>query len=421
MKNQNERREGLLSPYRALDLTDEKGFLCGRILADLGADVVKIEKPGGDPARKIGPFYKDEADPEKSLYWWGFNANKRGVTLDMEKAEGKKIFKDMLRTTDFLIESFPSGYMNSLGLGYPELRKINPGIIMTSITPFGQSGPYKYFKASDLVIMAMSGFMYLCGDSDRPPVRIGFPQSYVNGGAEAAQGTMIAHYYRQKKGVGQHVDVSLRESVTWLNMNALSFGQLMQRDLKRAGPCRPGFAVAAVQRLIWPCKDGHVAFNLAGGTWGAVSNTPLIKLMDQKGMCPDFLKEINWTEWDIAKTSQAEIDKFSEPILNFFACHTMTELNESALKMGMNLYPVANVKDTVENPHLASRGFWQEVEHSELEKTFTYPGGFITSTEDSFGIRFRAPQIGEHNEDIYEKEMGFSKNEMGNLKNRGII
>ena len=138
-----EKAENMLGPYRVLDMADEKGLLCGKLLGDLGADVVKIEKPGGDPARKLEPFYHDEPDPEKSLFWFALNTSKRGITLDIETADGRGIFKKLVKSADFVIETFPPGYLDGLGLGYPELEKINPGIIMVSITPFGQAGPYK--------------------------------------------------------------------------------------------------------------------------------------------------------------------------------------------------------------------------------------------------------------------------------------
>ncbi|MFC1948616.1 CoA transferase [Chloroflexota bacterium] len=164
-----EKPDGMLSPYRALDLTDEKGLLCGKILADLGADVIKIERPGGDPARNIGPFYHDEPDPEKSLYWFAYNTSKRGITLDIETTDGKEIFKQLVKNADFIIESFPPGYLDSIGLGYSALEKIKPDIILISITPFGQTGPYKDYKTSDIVAWAMGGEMAPFGDPDRPP------------------------------------------------------------------------------------------------------------------------------------------------------------------------------------------------------------------------------------------------------------
>ena len=167
--------EALLGCYRALDLTDEKGFLCGRLLGDMGVDVIKVEQPGGDPARNIGPFYHNIPHAEKSLNWFVFNANKRGITLNLETADGQDIFKRLVGTTDFVIESFPPGYMDGLGLSYTALSEINPGVIIASITPFGQDGPYKDYKTSDLVSMAMSGLVYNSGDPDRPPVSCTVP------------------------------------------------------------------------------------------------------------------------------------------------------------------------------------------------------------------------------------------------------
>ena len=143
--------DAVLSPYRVLDMADQKGLLCGKILGDLGADVIKIEKPGGDKARNLGPFYHDDTDPEKSLFWLALNTSKKGITLDIEKPEGREIFKRLVKTADFVIETFSPGYMDNLGLGYSDLEKINPGVILISITPFGQTGPYKNWKTSDFL------------------------------------------------------------------------------------------------------------------------------------------------------------------------------------------------------------------------------------------------------------------------------
>ena len=202
-----------LSPYRVLDLTDERGILCGKILADLGADVVQVEPPGGSAARNIGPFYHDEVPPEKSLFWWAYAANKRGITLNLHTADGAELLKGLVKDAHFLIESFPPGYLEGLGLSYEELRAISPGLVMVSITPFGQDGPYAGYKAPDIVGMAMGGLMYLTGDPDRAPVRVGFPQFHLHGSAAAAAGAMIAHTHRALTGEGQHVDVSCQQAV----------------------------------------------------------------------------------------------------------------------------------------------------------------------------------------------------------------
>ena len=173
--------DSLLQSLRVLDITDEKGLLAGRVLADMGADVVKVEKPGGDNARTIGPFYHNIPDKEKSLFWFAHNLNKRSITLNIETRDGQQIFKDLAAKADVVIESFQPGYLDKIGLGYDSLEDINPGIIMASITPFGQTGPYRDYAASDIVIMAMSGHLYLSGDPDRPPVRFGVPQSSLKG------------------------------------------------------------------------------------------------------------------------------------------------------------------------------------------------------------------------------------------------
>jgi crotonobetainyl-CoA:carnitine CoA-transferase CaiB-like acyl-CoA transferase len=222
---------GMLSPYRVLDLTNEKGFLCGKMLGDLGADVIKIEKPGGDNSRNIGPYYHDEVDPEKSLYWFSYNTNKRGITLDIETTQGKQIFKELVKTADVVVESLPPGNMKELGLGYEELEKINKEIILTSITPYGQTGPYKDFKYSDITLYAMGGYMSSVGDADRPPVRISHHfQTYLHGGGQAAQGVLFALYHREMTGEGQYIDVSIHDStsrITPERVTALSQGYIL--------------------------------------------------------------------------------------------------------------------------------------------------------------------------------------------------
>src|SRR3989304_6447069 len=189
-----EGKQKLLEGCRVLDLSNETGFLCGKILGDLGADVIKVERPCGDPSRSLGSFYQDEPGPEKNLYWFSYNHNKRGITLDIETETGKDILFKLVKNTDILVETFPPGYLEKLGLDYSALCKINPQIIVTSITPFGQTGPYKDYKGSDLILTAMSGFMSLLGDPDKPPVRPTMPQSYTWIGMHAAEGTMMAYY-----------------------------------------------------------------------------------------------------------------------------------------------------------------------------------------------------------------------------------
>ncbi len=411
----------MLRGYRAIDLTDEKGFLCGRILGDLGVDVIKVERPGGDPSRNIGPFYHDEPKLERSLYWYAFNANKRGITLDITSEDGKAILKKLVTRSDFLIESFPPGYMDGLGLGYEELRKIKPKLIFVSITPFGQNGPYKDYKASDIILMATCGFMFLTGDRDRPPLRISVPQAYLHGGLQAAAGAMMALYWQEKKGQGQHVDVSIQHALTVLTLNTPSFWFLNQTIIHRAGPFRVGGRAHIEQRNIWPCKDGYVTWIVTGGEVGAQVNRRLVEWMDSEGMANDFLKRLEWEKLDISTITPEINSKIEEYIGQFFKSHTKKELHEGAIKRGIWLFPVQTWQELIDCPQLRARDFWLNVEHPELKTSITYPGPFIKSSEFRFIIKNRAPLPGEHNKEIYEKELGMARDELLILKQAGII
>ena len=165
-------QDTLLGDIRVLDLAGPPGVYCAKLLADLGADVIKIERPGGDPLRNIGPFFHDEPDPEKSLYWFQFNTSKRSITLNLDSADGREILEKLVAKADVIVETFPPGHLEQMGLGYGTLRELNPRLILTSITPFGQTGPYQDFKGSDIIAQAMGGLMNLAGFPEDPPLRI---------------------------------------------------------------------------------------------------------------------------------------------------------------------------------------------------------------------------------------------------------
>jgi crotonobetainyl-CoA:carnitine CoA-transferase CaiB-like acyl-CoA transferase len=413
--------ESPLTSVRVLDLTDAKGFLCGRILADLGADVIKIERPEGDHSRNTGASSCDIPLPEDVLCWFGFNLNKRGITLNIEATEGQEIFKRLVRRADIVLESFPPGHMDSLSLGYAALSKVNPRIIVTSITPFGQNGPYRNYKAPDIVIMAMSGYMYLCGDPDRAPVRISFPHAYLHAAAEAAVGTLMAYYHCQVMGEGQHVDVSAHEAMTWATMTAPLFWEFSGMNLQRVGPYRVGFATGAKQLLIWSCKDGYVAWNIAGGRMGARSNRNLVRWLEYEGMAPDFLKNVNWDTLDFTSVTTEEFQRLGEPIGKFLMRYTKWELYRSAIERHIVLYPVFTIEDILNDPQLIERDFWVKVEQPDLNDVITYPGAFAKLSKTPCMVRRYAPLIGEHNEEIYVGELGFTKQDLDTFRHKGII
>ena len=411
----------LLGDYRVLDLADEKGYLCGKILADLGADVIKVERPGGDPSRKIGPFYHDIPDPEKSLSWFAYNANKRSITLNIETTDGKSIFERLVRKTDTIIESFTPGYLDGLGLGYSALSKINPQIIMTSITPFGQSGPYRDFRAPDIVVMAMGGVMYVCGDPDRPPIRLSVDQAYYHAAADAAVGSTMALYHKEMSGEGQHVDVSAQESVMLAILESIPYWDISHVIRKRMGSVWASTSGDVITPHTWPCKDGFMLFDILGGKVGASFNQALVDWAVEEGMRDESLQNMNWEVFDYATATQEEHDHIANFFRRFFLTHTKEELFRGAIERRIILYPVTDAKDIAQDEQLKARNFWEFVHHPELEDTITYPGDFMKSSETSLGIRLRPPLIGEHNEEIYKQMLNLSGEELLILKQNGVI
>ncbi len=405
-----------LSPYRVLDLTNEKGHFCGKILADLGADVIKIEPPEGDPGRDIGPFHHGQRDKEKSLFFFAYNTNKRSITLNIQIHEGQEIFKRLARTADFVIESFHPGYMEKIGLGYAVLKNVNPRVIVVSISPFGQEGPYKDWKASDIVAIAMSGLSHITGSPDRPPARVCVDQAHAIVGAQAAMGAMIAHYYRQAAGKGQHVDASTQESAV---LSALTVPQAW--DLQRFIWPREGAYMSRARkrvRHLWPCKDGYIAWRLFTGGLG-VKTRALVEWMESEGQAGE-LREVNWQQMDLLTVPEEKFYHWQEIFGQFFKMRTKAELCREALARGIVLIPASTPKDLLADPQLEARDYWEEVDHAELGETITYPGALFKSSEIEWEFR-RAPLMGEHNQEVYEKELGFSKEKLATLKQSGAI
>jgi crotonobetainyl-CoA:carnitine CoA-transferase CaiB-like acyl-CoA transferase len=413
-----DKREGALSAYRVLDLTDQRGMLCGQILSELGADVIKVEPPCGDAGRNIGPFYHDEVDPEKSLYWFAVNAGKRGITLDIETADGREILKELLKKADFLIESFRPGYMDSIGLGYDELSRLNSGLVMTSITPFGQTGPWADYQADDIVLMATGGMVYVCGDRDRPPTTVSVEQAYLLGGLHAASGTMIANYYRGVTGNGQHVDSSIHESVAWHVTIEHAFW-----EFHRVAPARMGQKRVRTDNptlVIYPCKDGQVAFWLLYGKYGRWFK-PLADWMEEEGLAGPLKEVENWDELDATTMTVEKQEEWQDAFTNFFLRHTKRELFEEALKRGFIICPSNTIKDLFEFEQFASREFFVDVEHPELNDVIKYPRAPYRLSETSCHIRRRAPFLGEHNQEIYGEELGYDNKRLRLLKEIGVI
>ena len=408
---------GLLAPYRVLDLTDERGFLCGKILAEMGADVVKIEKPGGDTARGIGPFYHDKEDPEKSLFWLSYNTGKKGITLDIETESGKELFLKLVEKADFLIESFDPGYLEDYGLSYKVISKANPRIVMTSITPFGQSGPYAKYKACDLVIQSMSGLTYITGDADRRPTYWNQHLSYLFGSLEAACGTLVAHFARQHFGSGDHVDVSLHEAMLDSYWGTLSFWLASGVVHQRQGPF--GVRGKTKKQCVWSCKDGLIVWQIYTGqlAWQMQS---LIEWMRSEDMSKG-MENIEWEKMDWELVTQDQIDGWEKLIADFFLTHSVSELYEKAVEIGTILYPVYNIQDLLSYAQLQNRNYWTRVEYPYLNDSLIYPGPAFKCSKSPLRIARCAPKVGEHNSLVYGEELGLTETEIERLQKQKII
>jgi crotonobetainyl-CoA:carnitine CoA-transferase CaiB-like acyl-CoA transferase len=390
----------LLRPYRALDLTSESGELAGRILADLGVDVIKLEPSDGDPSRWRPPFCGDRADRESSLAWWASNLNKRSVILDLESTDGRDVFRRLARTADFVLESFRPGYLDALGLGFAALAAINPRIILTSITPFGQSGPYSQFPATDLTLQALGGFLYVNGDADRPPVRISADLAYRHAGGQAAAGSLIALYRRQHTGRGQHVDVSIQDYIPWTPLNVTFAAQVQHANTPRQAVGFRAHTTGVKFRFTWACKDGRIAFRPLVTGAGKAQYAALVEWMTAEGYGDSILTAQDWAGTDNHTITQADYDRIAAAIERFLRTRSLDELYAKAVELRLRLAPAATTRDIVESRQIQSRGVLVPVSHPELEATFVYPGSFARFSATPIEQFRRPPLLGEHTSEV---------------------
>ena len=416
---------GPLAGLRVLELADEKAHYCGKLMADMGADVIKIEPPGGDLARRAGPFVDDVPDPDRCLFFWYYNTNKRGVTLNIETPEGRELFLRLADSADIILESLPPGYLPSLGLGYDALSARNPRLIMTSLTPFGQTGPYRDFVTSELVSLAMGGPMASCGYDDvpdAPPIRGEGHQAYNTGSHYAFAGTLIALYWRDISGQGQYIDASIHEACSATTEGAFPsyeyYGKVVIRQTGRHASMTPS--------LPWhfKCKDGR-DLNLIGGVprddrqW-----RKLIEWMDSKGMAEDLTDE-KYRDVFRQRTlgaSNPVSQHVGEVMHKFFASMDADEGYHGAQACGMPMGIIRAPEENLDDPHFREdRGFFAELEHPDLGRNIIYPGRPYVFQKTPWQLRRHAPRLGEHNQDVYCGELGVAKERLSMLGEAGII
>jgi crotonobetainyl-CoA:carnitine CoA-transferase CaiB-like acyl-CoA transferase len=413
----------MLRPYRVLDLTTERGVLCGQILGDLGADVIKIEPPDGAPARRLGPFYRGLPSPHGSLFWWAYNRNKRSITLDITRPEGQAILRRLVASAHFLIESDTPGTLAAYGLGADDLAALNPALVYVSITPFGQEGPKAHYADSDLIILAAGGPLVLTGDDDRPPVRVSVPQAYLHASAEAAVAALIAHHERQRSGRGQHVDVSAQQAVAQATQSGLLATPLNATELQRlSGGVRVGTLLI---RLIWPARDGDVSILYFFGPAMGPFTRRLMEWIYDEGGCDAATRDKDWRAYmELLVTGQepvAEYERLKALVEAFTSTKTKAELFDAARARGLLIAPITTIAEVVDSPQLAARHYWQPLEHPELQQTFRYPGPFAQFSAAPIVYRRRPPLVGEHNGEIYRDELGLTEQQLTTLQSRGIV
>ena len=341
------RTEPMLNGIKVLDLSGRWGWLAGHILADLGADVIKIEAPGAD---------LDEAE------WRALNATKRLLRIVTASDAGRRAILKMIPRVDILIETVDPGDPAGAWLSSERTLALNPDLVHVSITPYGRTGPRAEWRGTDLEVMAAGGAMGLAGEPDGAPLRISVPQSHSWSGAHAASGALMALLHRQAGGGGQHVDVSAQASILIALAHAPAFADLLGVVPRRAGSHLTGRSVhGAVFRAFWRCKDGYINFVLYGGVAGRRTNEGLIAWMREKGFDLGPLADIDWAKFDPTRVTQEEVDRIEAPLIPFFESLTKFEFLEGACAREMLGYPVSNVADIAADPQLEARGFWQDM------------------------------------------------------------
>jgi crotonobetainyl-CoA:carnitine CoA-transferase CaiB-like acyl-CoA transferase len=412
---------GPLSGLRILELADEKGQFCGKLLGDLGADVVKIEPPGGDACRHVGPFVDDIPHPDRSLSFWYYNTSKRSITLDLEMADGRQLFRRLAASADVVLETLRPGFLASLGLDYETLRAQNPGLILCALTPFGQTGPWRDYLSSDLLHMAAGGEMASSGydESDvpnAPPIAPGGGNAWHTGCHFAYMAIMAALVHRTVSGDGQYIDVSIHESCALTTESAIANyiyrGEVLQRRTGRHHAPGPS------PRTQFRAKDGNYVCALVGGRLIPRYITELADLLDTNGMAGD-LRDPKYQDQAVITANTAHI--IDDLVAGFIASLPAEQVYHAAQERGFTWGAVRAPEQLLDDPHLHDRGFWKEVEHPEIGRSVVYPGEAAIYNGSPWAISRRAPLIGEHNAEIFCDELGLSRGELSVLAESGVI
>jgi crotonobetainyl-CoA:carnitine CoA-transferase CaiB-like acyl-CoA transferase len=384
--------------YTVVDLTLERGWMCGRLLADLGAEVVKIEPPGGDPGRRKGLF-ADPARPsaEENLSWWFENRGKSSVVLDLDDPVGRDRLLELVDGADVVVESFDTGWLDARGIGVDALLARNPGLVVTSISPFGRTGPHAHWSATDLTVAACTGEMSLTGDADRPPVRLSVPQLFLHAGVEAAVHTLVALSHAQTTGQGQHVDVSAQLCGVRCLMNAQAYHVLEGRELFRVGPFYN--AGGSYFRVINRCLDGYAAVLVAAGPIGGPMMRYLMDWADREGVADPVVRDRDFSAVNFSQEPESFFAGVRGTLEALCARHTKAELYQAALDHLLLLAPVNTVADIRADVQLAAREYFVEADQGERGPV-AWAGPWARLSATPLATSRRAPYVGEHTAEV---------------------
>ncbi len=391
---------------KVLDLSEYiSGPYCTKMLSAFGAEVIKIERPDeGDGARRMGPFLEDRPHPERSALFLYLNTNKKSITLNLQTPTGLGIIKKLVKTADVLVENFEHGVMPALGLGYENVERLNPRLVMTSISSFGQSGPYRDYKATSIISYALSGHLYINGEPDRGPLQGPGPQPEYQGGLHGFLGTMMALYSREETGVGQWLDISIMECMTGFHQFTITRytygGEIKQRSGNRYESDHP--------ITIYPCQDGYVALSASSRRQQELLYTLIGR--------PELIED---PRFRTAQDRIANADVFDMIILPWLKERTKDELFHTCGEWRVPCAPVSDPEELLHDPHYQTRKFWVEVDHPETGK-LTYPGAPFKMSETPWRAG-RAPLLGEHNDEIYCQRLGYTMEDLARLREQGVI
>ena len=402
-----------LSNIKVLDFTQTiAGPYCTKLLADYGADVIKVEKPGtGDGARTLGPFPRDEPHPEKSGTFLHLNTNKRSITLDLKTSHGQEIARNLATQVDAVVESFRPGTMDGFGLGYDALSQLNPALTYTSLSNFGQTGPYRDWRGSEVIFYGMGGELYSTGVAEKEPVKLGGTVGLYQSGVVAAFATLGAVLGSKVDGDGQHIDISLMEVQTGSIDRRMSMLMAYQYngEITERVPLGEASGAGGYPAGVYPCEDGF--FQITGGG----------KYFERVRNMMGNPEELDGDEW-LTPAAQADEEMqglFEAYFYPWLLDRSKHEAWSQAQASRVLCGPLNTMADLLGDETFRGRGAFEEVDHP-VAGSFTYPGRPFMMNASPWSIRRPAPLLGQHTDEILT-ELGMSDSDIESLRSEGVI